>query len=97
VGVLVTSTINQGLFKGTLLAQTFGEDIYIPYLGLVSFVASVTEDAVGWSEDIRVKNIRQYIPCPFPQGAINVVGNPETGVAFQLTKVYKAIESADLA
>lgn len=90
IGVLVTATVNEALWSGTTIAQDNGVPVRVPRLGLVSFVASISEDKVGYSADIDVKNDRQYIPCPFPQGAISVLGNPQTGVTWQLTRVYSS-------
>lgn len=45
--------------------------LVIPYLALVCFKKRKGIET-GWSTDIRVKSVNAYIPCPWPEGAVDV-------------------------
>lgn len=91
IAVLVTASVNQSDFTGTIIFQQGNPDIYVPRLGSVSFYVAAGP-AAGWTSDIDVKNLRSYIRCPVPQGAINVAATPQPGVTFTLTKVFASQE-----
>lgn len=84
--VLVTVTDIQS--SSSLVTQEDTPDVYVPDLGLVSFRCRVSDGASGWTPDIRVKNVRCFIPCPYDGGAIDVQGTPRLGVTWTLTPVY---------
>lgn len=88
IAVLVSSTVDTDVAGTTLIAQTDNPDVYVPDLGLISFRIAVSDGFTGWTSDERVKNVRQYIPCPAPQGAVEVKGSPRPGVTWALTPVY---------
>lgn len=84
--VLVTVTNIES--SSSLITQEDTPDVYVPDLGLVSFRCRVSDGASGWTPDIRVKNVRCFVPCPYDGGAIDVQGTPRIGVAWTLTPVY---------
>jgi hypothetical protein len=53
--------------------------ILVPRVGSVRFAYSLG-GATFWSPDIDVKGDREFIPCPFSQGADAVVASPQVGV-----------------
>lgn len=92
-GVLVSTTTVSLQNRLTVLTQNNNPDIFVPSLGHINFQYRLGTGRVGaWSEDIKVKNRRQFIPCPWKYGAIDVVGTPQPGVQFTLTKVYDRIQ-----
>lgn len=94
IGCIVTVTAIE-LGGSSVVFQSGGNpDVYVPDLGLVSFSVSAGETGFGWTQDIRVKNRRQYIPCPAPQGALSVRGTPRSGVSMTVTPVFGARDRA---
>lgn len=90
VQVAVTSTALQR--KASVIGQGENPDIYAPGLGYVQFfIDDVAGRDLGWTMDIPVKNVYQYIPCPVPEGAKAVTGTPNAGVVWTLTPVTKSI------
>jgi hypothetical protein len=87
-GCLVTVTSVDGN-QGELF-QIDNPDVGIPDYGLVNFQVQVG-GATGWTEDIRVKNRRQIILCPWTPGAIGVTGTPRGDNEFTITPVYTQI------
>lgn len=87
-GVLVTTTSIAEGSSPSVVGQDVNPDVYVPDLGLVSFLIRVSGASGGWTEDIRVKNRRQFIPCPWEGGAIDVRGTPRQGIEFTLTPVF---------
>jgi hypothetical protein len=85
VRVIVTSFMGAPI---TRLQQGSNPDVQIPDLGLVQFLIRTGQINAGWSEDIRVKNVNQVIPCPWPKGAIDVRGTPRGGVTWELRPIY---------
>lgn len=73
----------------TRIFQDGNPDIFAPSLGYVSFAYRTASGAVGWTNDIPVKNQRAYIPAPVDSGAIQVRGTPAPGVTWTVTPVYK--------
>lgn len=86
--VLVSTTALSSTATPTTLAQNVNPDVHVPDLGLVSFLIRTGGVTGGWTEDIRVKNKRQFIPCPWEGGAFDVQATPRRGVQFELTKIY---------
>lgn len=84
-GVIVTATLVPDHL--TEIFQDDNPNIFIPRLGNVQFCYRIG-NKLAWSEDIPVRNKRQFIPCPWEGGAIDVKGTPTTGVEISLTKVY---------
>lgn len=86
-GVLVT--VNQLLNeRASTIVQGENPDIYAPSLGHVNFLCRVGEISGGWTSDLPVKNRRNLIPCPWPEGAVEVRGTPQPGVQWTLTPVF---------
>lgn len=83
----VIVTVGETSPQSSTVFQETNPDVFVPDLGLVSFQISVSGRS-GWTEDIRVKNKRQFIPCPWYGGATAVRGTPRPGSTFTLTPVY---------
>lgn len=93
-GVIVTTTQVQQRTRLTVLAQNVNPDIYVPSLGHINFLYRIGNGTTGgWGEDIKIKNRRQFIPCPWKYGAVDVRGTPQPGVQFVLTPVYDSVQS----
>lgn len=87
-GVVVTTTfIPEGINVG-VLDQNENPDVYFPDLGLVSFLIRTRYGGSAWTTDIKVKNKRQFIECPWTGGAILVRSTPRSGVQFDVRPVY---------
>lgn len=87
VGAIVTVNDPMEASKVGQLGQDSNPDVFYPDLGLVSFQIRHRR-GVGWTEDIRVKNVRQFIPCPWGGGAIDVKGTPRDNATMTVTPVY---------
>lgn len=87
-GVVVTTTSVESGANVSTIGQDLNPDVYVPDLGLVSFQILTRGGVAAWTEDIRVKNKRTFITCPWPGGAIDVKGTPRPGVSMSLSKVY---------
>jgi hypothetical protein len=87
VGAIVTVTDPEEAAKIGVLGQAENPDVYFPDLGLVSFQIR-SKGGAGWTEDIRVKNVRQFIACPWGGGAVSVKGTARTGATMTVTPVY---------
>jgi len=92
IGAIVTSIVEDAPSGSTQIFQTDNPDIYIPSLGYVNFASRRDVAGFGWTADIAVKNLRQYVPCPIPEGASEVAGTPKTGVNWTITPVYSNYE-----
>jgi len=82
-------TVSQVGRRQSVIFQGDNPDIYAPNLGFVAFAIN-TGGATSWTSDIAVKNLRNFIPCPWQPGAIAVRGTPQPGVSFVVTPVYTA-------
>lgn len=87
--VIVTVTAYDS--NATIIPQDLNPDIYAPNLGFVNF-AIATKGAIAWTSDIAVKNFRNFIPCPWEGGAIQVRGTPRPGVTWDITPVRVVLE-----
>lgn len=93
-GVIVTVTSVTLTNRASIIAQGENPAIYAPALGFVNFYYEIGDSATpAWSADIPVKNLRQFIPCPYDEGAKSVAGTPNPGVTWELTPVTKVIRS----
>ena len=89
--VLVTVTdIADGVQIGEL-GQGANPNVFYPDLGLVQFSIGIGNSAIGWTDDLRVKNRRHFIPCPWDGGAFAVRGTPRPGVEWTLTPIYDRV------
>lgn len=86
LGVIATATVSTSA-KATLVAQGDTPALYVPRLGNVSFYCS-TGKGSAWTQAQPVQYARQFIPCPWPYGAIDVACTSDTGVTIALTPVY---------
>lgn len=86
-GAIVTVGNPEDASKVGQLGQNENPDVFFPDLGLVSFQIRHAK-GVGWTEDIRVKNVRQFIPCPWGGGAISVKGTARGNATMTVTPVY---------
>lgn len=87
VGAIVYTASGQ-TGQATQIGQDANPDIYAPSLGEVSFRCLVNGTQSAWTNDIPVKNRAALIPCPWEQGAVEVVGTPRPGVEFKVIPVY---------
>lgn len=85
-GVLVTVTALSNE-RASLIVQNDNPDIYAPSLGHVQFLCRVGDTSAAWTSDQPVKNRRNLISCPWPDGAIAVRGTPQPGVTWTLTPI----------
>lgn len=80
-------TVSEADVNATRIVQDNNPDIFAPALGYVQFYISQPNGG-GWTEDIPVKNVRQFIPCPWRLGAIDVRGTPRGTSVMVVTPVY---------
>lgn len=75
----------------TIIFQDDNPDILAPNLGYVQFAIAVG-NRLSWTSDIPVKNRRNFIPCPWEGGALQVRGTPRPGVVWTISPVYANVE-----
>lgn len=97
IAALVTVTSLPRRLESSVIFQGDNPDVYVPDLGLISFRISAGNGVTGWTEDIRVKNRRQFIPCPWPQGALEVKGTPRGDIQFTISPVYGSVVAPELS
>lgn len=90
IGVVVTSTSISTDIKPSTIGQDNGPNFYHARLGNIHFNVGRRGKTI-WSEDIPVRNARQYIVCPVDYGAAEVVGDPISGVSWTLTPIYRRV------
>lgn len=93
IGAIVTTTSIPSGSSPSVVFQGDNPDVYVPDLGLISFRISAGNGVTGWTEDIRIKNRRQFVPCPWPQGAVEVKGTPRGDIQFIVSPVYGSVTS----
>lgn len=86
VGAIVTAT-TVTLGKKTEIYQEVNPDIFAPRIGNLSFLIS-TDKGVAWTEDIPIKNVRQFVTCPFYLGAVDVAATAEDGFELDVVPVF---------
>lgn len=91
IAAIVTSTVDALETRASTIFQDDNPDLYVPTLGYISFSSRSDAGAVGWTNDIPVKNLRAYIPCPIVDGAGRVLGTPNEGVEWTITPVYSSV------
>lgn len=87
VGAIVTVNNVTSVKTAGSLNQQDNPDVYYPDLGLLSFRIRSGRGG-GWTEDIRIKNARQFVTCPWPGGAVDVRATPRDGANLTVTPVY---------
>jgi hypothetical protein len=92
IGAIVTVTnFNEAISRVTQVAQDDSPDIFVPRTGNISFYID-TPGGQAWTEPTPLRNVRQYVPCPAREGAVDVAVTEGTGFTLAVTPVY-----ADLA
>lgn len=92
IGAIVTVTnFDEDVARVTQVAQGESPDIFVPRTGNVSFYID-TPGGQAWTEPTPLRNVRQYVPCPAREGAVDVAVTAGTGFTLDVTPVY-----ADLA
>lgn len=74
IGVWVNSQKKTDKYRQSIIGQDKSPDIIIPRIGTVSFLVR-TGNRQGWTEDIPIKSVNAYIPCPHFEGARDVAVN----------------------
>lgn len=72
------------------ITEIFQEDnpnVFVPRLGNVQFLIRVG-NRLAWTEEIAIKNKRQFVVCPWEGGAIDVRGTPQPNVVWNISPVY---------
>lgn len=80
-------TVTKASPTNSIINQNDNPDIYAPNLGYVNFLIAIGQ-RTAWTEDIPVKNLRQFVSCPWEGGAIDVKGTPRVGVIWSISPVY---------
>lgn len=86
IGVLVAA-VAQSEPRPSEIDQDAGPSIFAPRLATARF-GKLIANQIFWSEDIPVKGLRSYVPCPFQFGADLVVVNAERGVGLSYSPVF---------
>ena len=86
IGVLVAA-VAQSEPRPSEIDQATGPSIFAPRLATARF-GKLIANQIFWSEDIPVKGLRSYVPCPFQFGADTVVVNAERGVGLSYSPVF---------
>lgn len=73
--------------------QEQNPNIKVPNLGYINFFHRTGRISGAWSEDIPIKNTRQYVPVPFNGNVIDVRGTPRLGVTWVITPVFDTKQS----
>jgi hypothetical protein len=89
IGAIVTVTSGDSSRQTSKLAQGDNPDIRFPDIALVSFRIR-SKNGGGWTEDIRIKNDRQFVPCPWGGGAVDVRGTARNPASITVTPIYGA-------
>lgn len=88
VGVTILSTIDSGTYEGTTIPQNVSPAIRFPRLANVSFKVAI-EGVEFWTNEIPVRGTESIIPCPWPQGAVDVAVTFSKGASGLVFLVYK--------
>jgi len=70
-----------------------GPSVFAPRLGTLQFKIASGDGLIGWTGDIDIKNVRQYIEVPAVQGAINVKVFPFGNTNLTVIRLYQTIDS----
>lgn len=92
-GAIVTCTNAAQLGGVTKIFQDGGvPDVYVPYLGLLSFYVKTAEGDGAWTADIPIKNERQWVTCDWPGGAADVRVSARGDAILRVTPVSYKLE-----
>lgn len=94
VGVAVNSVVDNSVIKSSRIGQDDGPNFYHPRLGNIHFIIAIGE-SLFWTRDIPVRNVRQFIECPVPFGAVGVDFHSLPGVAMTIKPVYDTLLDED--
>lgn len=92
-GVIITVSVANS--RATIIEQVGNPNIYAPALGYINFAISIG-GAIAWTSDIPVKNLRNFIHCPWEGGAVEVRGTAFNGVSWELSPVYGTLEKSQV-
>ena len=84
VGAIVTTQVIDG--KATVVNQASNPDIYIPRVANLQFAIQIG-NSVSWTERVNITSLRQFVPCPWEGGAIDVRITSEPGFQSFVTPV----------
>jgi len=77
--VVVTFDV-RGNRRATELFYANQPETFAPRLGVVRFAIAIPDsDELVWTADIPVKQSQQWIDCPSPYGAVDVIASPDPG------------------
>ncbi len=88
VGVVVQARL-VGEQQLTTIATTNIPQILAPRAGSIKFGYAIAGRSF-WSDDIDIKDLNTFIPCPFSQGADTVAATPAPGVVLNYVPVFGA-------
>lgn len=84
VGAIVTTEPVDG--RATVIAQASNPDIYFPRVANLQFAIQIG-NSVSWTERVSITSLRQFVPCPWEGGAIDVRITSEPGYDSFVTPV----------
>ena len=88
IGVVVQARL-VGEQQLTTIGQTNIPQILAPRGGSIKFGYAIANRSF-WSDDIDIKDLNTFIPCPFSQGADTVSASPAPGVVLNFVPVFGA-------
>lgn len=88
VGAIVTTDPDGG--GATIVGQTSNPDLYVPRVANLQFAIQIG-NSVSWTERVNITSLRQFVPCPWEGGAIDVRITPEPGYLSIVTPVIGKI------
>lgn len=93
-GVAVLAAVNPLVVAATEVLQLNGPNIWVPRLGYIRFGYEMPEGDIVYSEDIPVKLTNQLIEPPQKSlRCVEILGNPENGVTWELVQITEKITS----
>lgn len=75
----------------SVIFQDDNPDIYVPALGYIQFKIRVGASS-AWTGDIPIKCKRQFVPCPWPLGAVDVRGTGRYENEITVTPVKSRVQ-----
>ena len=87
VRVVVSSTVDVNIFRGTILQSNDGPNLYVPRLASVQFYVA-TGSQFAWTGPIDVQNLQQVIEVPSDAGAVDVAVATQPGVNVNVTRIF---------
>lgn len=84
LGAIVTTQDQSG--KVTIINQDSNPNLYIPRVANLQFAVQIGR-SISWTERVNITNLRQFVPCPWQGGAVDVRVDPEPGFSSVVTPV----------